>query len=456
VAFTDLVSSSGLVPSTSRSRAPETWGVLVVADLVAFAVAAATTSAPVAAVVCATAALVWLTLGLYARRFTLSLLDDVPALALGAVSGTAVTVMLGRATSTESLQAAAVVLAVALGARSLGYALIRRQRLERHEGFPAVILGSGPVAATLVDRVLAHPETGLRLVGMLDRLPPDTAQARPAAAVPFLGTTEDLERVVSEHLVRDVIVCDAALSSTELVEVLRTSSRLPVQVHVVPSVLQTHRLLPTTDQVWGVPLERLRRSTLHGVARWGKRTMDVAVAGVALVLLAPVLAAVALAVRRELGPGVIFRQQRVGLGGRHFELLKFRSMPHPTPGRERPWSVRHEVPLGPVGRFIRTYSLDEVPQLFNVLVGDMSLVGPRPERPVFVEQFSHEVSGYAHRHRVPVGVTGLAAVQGLRGDTSVRDRAYFDNWYIEHWSLWLDVKVLIRTVLAVVRGTGAR
>lgn len=178
--------------------------------------------------------------------------------------------------------------------------------------------------------------------------------------------------------------------------------------------------------------------------------------GIALVVLLPVLVAVSLAVRYELGPGVIFRQERVGMGGRRFELLKFRSMPHPSPGHERPWSVLEDDLLGPVGRFIRTYSLDEVPQLFNVLAGDMSLVGPRPERPLFVERFSVEVTGYGHRHRVPVGITGLAAVEGLRGDTSVRDRAYFDNWYIENWSLWLDVKVLIRTVLAVVRGTGGQ
>jgi exopolysaccharide biosynthesis polyprenyl glycosylphosphotransferase len=274
--------------------------------------------------------------------------------------------------------------------------------------------------------------------------------------VPYLGTSADLERVVSEHLVRDLVVCDAALSSTELVELLRTCSRLPLQIHVVPPLLRTQRRLTASDQVWGVPLERLRGSTLHGLARGAKRLLDVVVSGVALVLLSPVLVAVSLAVRHELGPGVIFRQERVGLGGRRFELLKFRSMPHPSPGHERPWSVLEEDLLGPVGRFIRAYSLDEVPQLFNVLVGDMSLVGPRPERPSFVERFSAEVSGYGHRHRVPVGITGLAAVEGLRGDTSLRDRAYFDNWYIENWSLWLDVKVLIRTVLAVLRGTGGR
>jgi exopolysaccharide biosynthesis polyprenyl glycosylphosphotransferase len=450
VAFSDLVSSPDLV-TTGRSRDHDTWGVLLAADLVALAVTAATTDVPTAAAVGAVAWLVWLTAGLYSRRFTLSLLDDVPVLTLGVACGAAATALLGWGTSTGDLRAAAVLLAGTLVTRALGYALVRRQRLERRDGYAAVVLGSGPVAATLVDRVVTHPETGLRLVGVLDQHPPASS-----SMVPYLGTTADLERVVSEHLVRDLIVCDAALTSTELVELLRTCGRLPLQIHVVPPLLRTHRGLTASDQVWGVPLERLRGSTLNGLARRAKRLLDVTVSGVALVLLSPVLVAVSLAVRYELGPGVIFRQERVGLGGRRFELLKFRSMPHPGPGHERPWSVLEEDLLGPVGRFIRTYSLDEVPQLFNVLVGDMSLVGPRPERPVFVERFSTEVSGYGHRHRVPVGLTGLAAVEGLRGDTSLRDRAYFDNWYIENWSLWLDVKVLIRTVLAVVRGTGGQ
>ncbi len=454
MAFSDFVALPVVVP-TSRSRDHDTWGVLLTADLVALALAAATTSMRTAAAIGAVAWLVWLAAGLYSRRFTLSLLDDVPVLTLGVACGLVVTALPGWGTSSGDVRAAVALLTGTLAFRLLGYAVVRRQRLERRDGYPAVVLGSGPVAATLVDRVLGHPETGLRLVGTLDQRPPGAGGAG-GLPVPYLGTMADLERVVSEHLVRDLIVCDPTLSSTELVELVRTCSRLPVQTHVVPPLLQSHRRLTAGDQVWGVPLERLRGRTLHGLAWRVKRLVDVAVAGVALVLLSPVLVAVSLAVRYELGPGVIFRQERVGLAGQRFELLKFRSMPHPTPGYERPWSLLEQDLLGPVGRFIRAYSLDEVPQLFNVLVGDMSLVGPRPERPVFVERFTDEVAGYAHRHRVPVGITGLAAVEGLRGDTSMRDRAYFDNWYIEHWSLWLDAKVLIRTVLAVVRGTGGQ
>ena len=165
------------------------------------------------------------------------------------------------------------------------------------------------------------------------------------------------------------------------------------------------------------------------------------------------LAVAALAVRIELGAAVLYRQERVGRGGQPFQLLKLRTMRPPTPGAPAGWSTDF-ARVGPVGRFLRRYSLDELPQLFNVLRGDMSLVGPRPERPEYVEEFGRAVPSYVHRHRMMVGLTGLAAVEGLRGDTSIEERARFDNWYIENWSLWLDLTILVRTVVAVLRGTG--
>jgi lipopolysaccharide/colanic/teichoic acid biosynthesis glycosyltransferase len=184
-----------------------------------------------------------------------------------------------------------------------------------------------------------------------------------------------------------------------------------------------------------------------------KRAFDIIVAATVLFLTAPVSLAVALSVRLTLGKDIIFRQTRVGLQGRPFELMKFRSVRHSSPGTPGLWTIPADD-IGKVGRFIRRYSLDEIPQLVNVLRGDMSLVGPRPERPEYVQQFCADIPRYVHRHRVPVGMTGLAAVNGLRGDTSIEDRAQFDNWYIDNWSLWLDTKILIRTVDAVLRGTG--
>jgi len=426
-------------------------GSLVFADLIALLVAVLVADPLQAAVIFAAAAVVWQSSGLYSRRFTMSVLDDIPALALGVVCGTALPALVAWGQSSPPLFAALTLLAGITAARSIAYAVIRQRRRMGTNGFRTVLIGGGPVAQTLTKRILAHPETGIRLVGVLDESQPEHANA---FEIPYLGRAADLDHNVREHEVHDVIVCDGELSSTELIEVLRACGRLTTEMYVVPQLLQMHRLVSTTDQVWGVPLERVRRQKVSGLAWRLKRLMDIVLSSAALAVLFPVFVFVSLAVRYELGAGLIFKQERVGLDGRRFSLLKFRSMPHVTAANERPWCVHGEVEIGPVGRFIRRFSLDELPQLLNVLAGDMSLVGPRPERPQFVEQFSTDVSGYGHRHRVPVGLTGLAAVQGLRGDTSLLDRAYFDNCYIENWSLWLDMKVLVRSVVAVARGTG--
>ncbi|SHK68734.1 Sugar transferase involved in LPS biosynthesis (colanic, teichoic acid) [Pseudonocardia thermophila] len=187
------------------------------------------------------------------------------------------------------------------------------------------------------------------------------------------------------------------------------------------------------------------------LARATKRAIDIVGALVGLVLVLPVLLVAALAVRIEGGPGVIFRQTRVGQHGRHFTLYKLRSLT-PEPGEaDTTWNIDRDSRLGPVGRFIRATAIDELPQLVNVLKGDMSLVGPRPERPHFVEKFSREIPGYAARHRVPVGLTGLAVVKGLRGDTSIADRAAVDNEYADNWSLGLDLLIMLRTVLYLIK-----
>jgi exopolysaccharide biosynthesis polyprenyl glycosylphosphotransferase len=187
-----------------------------------------------------------------------------------------------------------------------------------------------------------------------------------------------------------------------------------------------------------------------------KRAFDAALAGIGLLLLAPVLLLCAIAVRLEGGPGVIFRQERIGLDGRPFTVFKFRTL-RPADEHESAtrWNIADDHRLGPVGRFLRRASLDELPQLWNVLRGEMSLVGPRPERPYFVMRFAQAYPRYRERHRVPVGLTGFAQVNGLRGDTSIEDRARFDNYYIDSWSLWQDVKILLRTVLAVLRTDGS-
>jgi exopolysaccharide biosynthesis polyprenyl glycosylphosphotransferase len=186
-----------------------------------------------------------------------------------------------------------------------------------------------------------------------------------------------------------------------------------------------------------------------------KRSIDCLFAATALAALSPLLLVCAIAVYLEGGRGIFFRQPRIGRFGRQFDVIKFRSMrPRHEAESATTWSVANDPRVGPVGRFMRRTSLDELPQLWNILRGDMTLVGPRPERPFFVEKFAAEHPHYMHRHRVPAGLTGLAQVSGLRGDTSISDRARFDNYYIENWSPWLDFKVIVRTVAEVLRGGG--
>ena len=183
--------------------------------------------------------------------------------------------------------------------------------------------------------------------------------------------------------------------------------------------------------------------------------LDVVLAAVALVALSPVIGAAALAVLIESGRPVFFHQTRVGLDGRPFRIHKVRSLrPETEEESQSRWSIATDLRVGSVGRFLRRSSVDELPQLWNILRGDMSFVGPRPERPGFVEVFSVEHERYWARHRVPVGLTGLAQVNGLRGDTSIADRSRFDNYYIANWSLWLDLRVVVLTIREVLRGAG--
>jgi lipopolysaccharide/colanic/teichoic acid biosynthesis glycosyltransferase len=201
------------------------------------------------------------------------------------------------------------------------------------------------------------------------------------------------------------------------------------------------------ERLRSYPLVRLGTAPTSRPSWWLKRAIDVLLAALALAVLSPLIGLCAVAVLVESGRPVIFRQVRIGMDGRKFRIYKIRSVrPSTTDDSQTKWSVQGDARVGPVGRFLRSTSLDELPQLWNIVRGDMSIVGPRPERPVFVREFSaiHEL--YWARHRVPTGLTGLAQVHGLRGDTSIADRSRYDNYYIANWSLWLDLKILVLTV----------
>jgi exopolysaccharide biosynthesis polyprenyl glycosylphosphotransferase len=392
--------------------------------------------------------------GFYRPRLRMSVLADLPGVAGRCfAAGALATVVLPAASGgvAAALTSGAAVAGAVVVVRSAAYGVIRWMRVSRRIAHRTLILGSGQVASELGAALLDRPEHGLLPVGFLDSGP---HAGTPASPLPLLGEIADLAGAVLMNDIRIVIVAFSSGREVEQVEVLRACDRLAVDIFVVPRFFEVHTVGRDMDAVWGIPLARLKRAAFRSFSWKLKRLVDVALAGVAIVLLGPVLIGCALAARWETG-GFFFRQTRVGLDGRHFDMLKFMSMkPADDADAHRNWSIGSDARVGPVGRFMRRLSLDELPQLFNVLRGDMTLVGPRPERTFFVELLAGQFPRYMARHRVPAGLTGWAQVNGLRGDTSIHDRVRFDNYYIENWSLWLDVQILLRTLVQVFRAGG--
>jgi len=387
--------------------------------------------------------------GSYRTRISPRVTDEIVPLA-GRLSFALVAIAVaasGRAEVHTLLRTAPLSFGLLLGGRALAYALIRSTRargLALPE--PTLIVGAGQLGEQAARVMREHPEYGLLPVGFLDGVDDNDL------TLPLLGPIERLEAVVREFGVRRVVVAFGTSREAELIPVIRACSVVDVDVHVLPRFFELGLVpgLADIDDVWGLPLVRVRKPAHHNAGWRVKRTVDIVVASIGLVLAAPVMAACAIAVKLSCPGPILFRQKRVGLQGKLVEVLKFRSVRDNDESDTR-WSVDGADCVTPVGRFLRKSGFDELPQLFNILRGDMSLVGPRPERPHFSDQFAVAVPGYEDRLRVPPGLTGWAQVHGLRGDTSIEDRARFDNHYIEHWSLWRDIVILFRTCSAVVR-----
>ncbi len=410
-------------------------------------------------------------LGAYRSRLTLSVLDDLPSLASAAFVGTVAELVLRSLQGDDVaepllLQQALTVLVLLTVSRALAYVVVREARRRGVVQHRTLILGTGVIGRQIAEATLAHPESGLRVVGFLDDAHPDDTDVTAVLPLPLLGGYADLAHCIRREGVSEVIVAfgahpgdgsgASAPHDAALVDALRDCDRMDCEIFCVPRFFELHHRSRDMDELRGTSLVRVRRATWRSGAWYVKRVLDRLLAALALVLLAPVMLVVAVAVRIEGGPGVLFRQERVGLDGVPFTMLKFRSLRLPTtPDGSSPWSINGDTRLGPVGRVIRATSLDELPQLVNILRGDMSIVGPRPERPEFVEEFTATIPRYTARHRAPAGLTGWAQVNGLRGDTSIEERARFDNYYIQNWSLWLDAKIIARTVSSVLLRRGS-
>jgi exopolysaccharide biosynthesis polyprenyl glycosylphosphotransferase len=388
---------------------------------------------------------------LYRRRLRLSYFDDVPravaavAAAFGIVSAAAVLLDTEGVGITGLAKMGLLFLVIAMLPRALVFQLARWAR-QRGRGDRTMIVGSSGVGADLARKMKEHPEFGLHPVGFVD----PAGNAAPDLPVPLLGT--DLAREIAASRIGTVVMAFTSIQDSRTVDAVMTAQRLGCTVFIVPRMFELFHDAPDVERLRSYPLIRLTADPTSRPTWWLKRMFDVAVAGLALAVLSPVILACAVAVLVESGRPIFFRQVRIGLDGREFEIYKLRSLrPATETEASTTWTVAGDPRIGPVGRLLRRTSLDELPQLWNIVRGDMSLVGPRPERPGFVQQFSAAHERYWARHRVPSGLTGLAQISGLRGDTSIADRAKFDNYYIANWSLWLDVKIMLLTVREVLR-----
>jgi exopolysaccharide biosynthesis polyprenyl glycosylphosphotransferase len=445
--------ASGSVGRTRRRFAARTSGEVVAGtDLLVLAIAVAA-FAP--AVLQWTSALFVLGVlgvcalrGQYASRITLSVSKDVstvaaavavPLTVIGAFDG------FGRQVRPFVLVGLSTLCLLLIG-RACAYVGIRRARTKGALGQRVLIVGAGQVAERFADALELNPSYGLHPVGLLD----DCADE--SLSRPVLGGIDQMDSVLRDHRIDRVVIAFGVNRDPDLVRVIRSCENADVDMFIIPRFFELGlQAAPRdVDMVWGYPLVRLRRSTMRSGGRAAKRAFDSTIAATMLFFLAPLYGLLALAVKVTSPGPIYFRQCRIGKNGREVEILKFRSM-RVNSESDTQWNVEDDDRVTKIGGIMRKTSLDELPQLWNVLRGDMSLVGPRPERPFFVEQFEQDVPRYSDRHRVPVGLTGLSQVNGLRGDTSIEDRAWFDNHYIENWSVGGDLVILARTAGAVIK-----
>nr|WP_078906704.1 exopolysaccharide biosynthesis polyprenyl glycosylphosphotransferase [Streptomyces sp. NRRL S-378] len=436
---------------------------LLTADALAAVLTAATLpgqvlpAAPAVAVLPALLVALHAQAGLYRPRLAPSALLELPAvLGRSAVLWCAAAAVAAALDPARAMGWSMLLTAVCLQAvlvctgRGVANQLHRRAAVRRPAS--ALVVGPGAGASAVAAALHGRPEFGLRPVGLADTAAPADGDAGP---LPLLSTHEDIRRAVIQNTVRHAVFTrppEADERTASLVRLFHDHGcRLWLADPAGTAKVTGMRLAHPADQLWGYAVQPLLPRPARPLERWAKRIIDSALALVALVAAAPVMLLCAAAVRLWDGPGVIFRQERVGLYGRPFTLLKFRTLRADAHESATRWTVAGDRRMSPVGSFLRKSSLDELPQLWNVVRGDMSLVGPRPERPFFVAKFSTVHPGYEARHRMPVGITGLAQINGLRGDTSIEDRARFDNHYIDTWSLWQDLWILARTAASFFR-----
>jgi len=387
---------------------------------------------------------------LYATNRARTNLEEVSEVVKASVTATVILVALtyflrerySRATLGLFLAYAVILVsATRLAFRSVLASIRRRGRNLK----TILLIGTGSLGERVVETIEAHAELGFRVVGALSRQPLPAGST--VCGVPVIGTVADLEGVLAARPVDQVILALPSVETPLLEQLMERLALQTVDVKVVPDLFQYVTLYGGLEEFGGLPLIGLQGGPLEGWNLVAKRAFDLLLSLLALALVWPLLVALALLVKLTSRGPVLFRQERMGMDGRTFPILKFRTMRTDAEASGAVMARAGDVRRTPLGAFLRASSLDELPQLFNVLRGDMSLVGPRPERPVFIEEFKRRIPKYHLRHKVKAGITGWAQIHGLRGQTSIEKRIEYDLYYIENWSLGLDVKILLRTAL---------
>jgi exopolysaccharide biosynthesis polyprenyl glycosylphosphotransferase len=423
--------------------------------------------------------MVLLALGsLYRRRTARGLLDELRAVViapgLAAMIVTFFTLLLNddRYAARQSLREW-ILAAACLALVRTGIRVANLQRWRRGEGgHPTLIVGAGQVGHLIAQRLLDRPQTGLRPVGFVDDMP---VEGQRNGQIPILGPNSRLEEVVEEHGVEHAILSFSASPHQTTLAAARRLEELGVTVSLVPRLFEGIPDRTELDRIGGIPVISLYPTDPRGWQLSLKYAVDRVIALLAIIVVSPLLLLCAALVAIDLGRPLLFRQRRLGIDGREFEMLKFRTMrgtPNSDGHANASWvdavvasnghtgasPSENGKPAGQnrttrVGRLLRT-GIDELPQLFNVLRGEMSLIGPRPELPEYAHRFAGVIHRYGDRHRVKSGITGWAQVHGLRGNTSLADRVEWDNYYIENWSPWLDMKIAVMTARQIIRSPG--
>ena len=312
-----------------------------------------------------------------------------------------------------------------------------------------LIVGEGQIAHDITNKIRSSPQLGYDIVGIVSPRHKDGDML----GYPIIGDYADIPRLIDEHMVEQVIVALSDPRRGQLVELISLCQRGSVDIKVYPDLFSYMAGDLNVDDLGGTPLLTVRDIALRGWKLSLKRGLDLIGASLGLILLSPLLLITALLIRVESRGPVFYWQWRMGQDEKPFPMIKFRSMRRDAESEGQTWTVENDPRVTRIGRFMRNSNWDEIPQLVNVILGHMSLVGPRPERPMYVQRFRSQIPNYMKRLSEKSGMTGLAQVNGLRGDTSIADRTQYDLMYVETWSLWLDIKIIIRTIWQSVTRT---